>query len=90
MPIGYADGYLRALSNRAKVSVNGALAPMVGTVCMDLIIIDVSELQNVNVGDEVVLFGDDKVSVEDVSGWAETIPYEIMSIIGKRIPRIYI
>ncbi|MGH7886217.1 MAG: alanine racemase [Thermodesulfobacteriota bacterium] len=89
LPIGYADGYLRKLSNRAKVSVNGELAPVVGAVCMDLITIDITEISNVGVGDEVVLFGDSNVGVEDVSLWAETIPYEIMSIIGKRIPRIY-
>lgn len=90
LPIGYADGYLRKLSNRAKVSINGSLAPVVGAVCMDLIIIDITEINGVNVGDEVVLFGDSNISVNEVSGWAETIPYEIMSIIGKRIPRIYV
>lgn len=89
LPIGYADGYLRRLSNRARVSVNGTLCPVVGAVCMDLIIIDVTNVPGVRTGTEVVLFGDDLVTVEDVSGWAETIPYEIMSIIGKRVPRIY-
>lgn len=90
LPIGYADGYLRKLSNRAKVSINGKLAPVVGTVCMDLIIIDITDTGSASVGDEVVLFGDDNISIDNVSGWAETISYEIMSIIGKRIPRIYI
>ncbi len=90
LPIGYADGYLRKLSNRAKVSINGSLVPVVGAVCMDLIIIDITGINSANVGDEVVLFGDENISVDEVSGWAETIPYEIMCIIGKRIPRIYI
>lgn len=89
LPIGYADGYLRKLSNRAKVSVNGMLCPVVGAVCMDLVIIDVTDVPDVQTGTEVVLFGDELVSIEDVSEWAETIPYEIMSLIGKRIPRIY-
>ena len=89
LPIGYADGYLRKLSNRARVSVNGTLCPVVGAVCMDLILIDVTGVPGVQTGTEVVLFGDDLVTIEKVSEWAETIPYEIMSIIGKRVPRIY-
>ncbi len=89
LPIGYADGYSRKLSNIAKVSVNGNLAPVVGRVCMDLIIIDITGLKDVKVGDEVTLFGDDLVSIEDISNWSETISYEVMSLIGKRVPRVY-
>lgn len=89
LPIGYADGYPRKLSNRAMVSVNGKLAPVVGTVCMDLTMIDITGLGDIRLGDEVTMFGDDLVSIEDVSEWAETIPYEIMTLIGKRVPRIY-
>jgi alanine racemase len=90
LPIGYADGYMRRLSNRAKVSVGGGLAPVVGTVCMDLITVDVTGVEGVAVGDEVVLFGDGRVSVDSVAGWAETISYEILSITGKRVPRRYV
>lgn len=90
LPIGYADGYMRGLSNRAKVSIKGTTAPVIGTVCMDLIMIDVTEVSEVAVGDEVVLFGDDGVSVEDVARWADTIPYEILSTIGKRVRRVYV
>ena len=89
LPIGYADGYSRKLSNKAKVSVNGKLAPVVGRVCMDLTMVDITDIDNLSVGDEVTLFGDALVSIEDISEWAETIPYEIMTLIGKRIPRIY-
>lgn len=89
LPIGYADGYSRKLSNKAKVSINGKLAPVVGRVCMDLTMVDITDIKNVKVGDEVILFGDDLVSVEDISNWADTITYEIMTLIGKRIPRIY-
>jgi alanine racemase len=89
LPIGYADGYMRRLSNRARVSIRGTTAPVVGTVCMDLIMVDVTEVPGVGVGDEVVIFGDGRVSVEDVARWADTIPYEILSTIGKRVRRVY-
>jgi alanine racemase len=90
LPIGYADGYMRRLSNRARVSIRGFTAPVAGTVCMDLTMIDVTEVPGVRVGDEVVLFGDERVSVEDVARWADTISYEVLSITGKRVPRVYV
>lgn len=90
LPIGYADGYPRALSNRAKVSLGGRLAPLIGSVCMDFIMVDVTDVPDVCVGDEVVLFGDGLVSVEDVSSWAETISYEVLSRISSRLPRRYV
>ncbi|MCY3985946.1 MAG: alanine racemase [Candidatus Dadabacteria bacterium] len=90
LPIGYADGYPRALSNRAKVSLGGKLAPLIGSVCMDFIMVDVTDIPGVRVGDEVVLFGDSLVSVADVSSWAGTISYEILSRISPRVPRHYI
>lgn len=90
LPIGYADGYMRRLSNRAMVSIRGARAPVAGTVCMDLITVDVTDVPGASVGDEVVLFGDSLVSVDDVAGWADTISYEILSITGKRVPRRYV
>jgi len=90
LPIGYADGYMRRLSNRAKVSIRGALAPVAGTVCMDLITIDATDVPGASVGDEVVLFGDSLVSVDDVARWADTISYEVLSNTGKRVPRRYV
>jgi len=90
LPIGYADGYPRALSNRAKVSLGGRLAPLIGSVCMDFIMVDVTDVPGVCVGDEVVLFGDDLVSVEDVSSLAETISYEVLSRVSPRVPRRYV
>ena len=90
LPIGYADGYPRALSNKAKVSLGGRLAPLIGSVCMDFIMIDATDVPGVRVGDEAVLFGDELVSVEDVSSWAQTIPYEILSRISPRVPRLYV
>lgn len=90
LPIGYADGYLRLLSNRARVSIHGKTAPVVGTVCMDLTMIDVTDVPEAGVGDEVTLFGDEHVTIEQVALWAETISYEILSITGKRVQRIYL
>lgn len=90
LPIGYADGYMRRLSNRASVSVRGSRAPVAGAVCMDLITVDVTDVPGVSVGDEVVLFGDELVSVDDVARWADTISYELLSITGKRVPRRYL
>jgi alanine racemase len=90
LPIGYADGYMRTLSNRAKVSTKGYCSPVVGKVCMDLTIIDVTDVPGIKEDDEVVLFGDELVTVEDVARWAGTISYEILSITGKRVPRVYV
>jgi alanine racemase len=90
LPIGYADGYMRNLSNRAKVSTKGYSAPVVGKVCMDLTIIDVTDVPGIKEDDQVILFGDESVTVEDVARWAGTISYEILSITGKRVPRVYI
>jgi alanine racemase len=88
LPIGYADGYTRRLSNHARVSIEGTTAPVIGTVCMDLVMIDVTEVPEVSVGDEVVIFGDERVSVEEVARLADTISYEILSTIGKRVRRV--
>ena len=90
LPIGYADGYPRALSNKAKVSLRGKLVPLIGSVCMDFIMVDATDVPGVSVGDEVMLFGDGLVSVEDVSSWAESISYEILSRISPRVPRLYV
>lgn len=94
IPIGYADGYTRLLSNKGKVLINGEPAPVVGRICMDQCMVDITDLHTeVNVGDEVVLFGkqgDREIKVEDIATAIGTINYEIVSIIGKRIPRVYL
>ena len=94
IPIGYADGYTRLLSNKGKVLIHGRTAPVVGRVCMDQCMIDVSDLgEEVKTGDEVVLFGrqgDASISVEEVAADIGTISYEVVCIIGKRIPRVYL
>ena len=90
IPVGYADGYTRNLSSKGMVSIKGALAPVRGDVCMDFIMADVTDIEAVSVGDEVVLFGDELVSVIDLAQMAGTISYELLSHTGKRVPRIYI
>ena len=86
LPVGYADGYPRSLSDgKGRVAVGGQIAPVVGRVCMDLTAVDVTGL-NVNVGDEVELFGDE-VSIEEVSNAAGTIPYELIARVHQRVIR---
>ncbi|AEV67135.1 alanine racemase [Acetivibrio clariflavus] len=93
LPIGYADGYTRLLSGKGKVLVNGQLVPIVGRICMDQCMIDVTDVEGeVNVGDEAVLFGiqnGSEIKIEDIAKEIGTINYEIACIIGKRIPRVY-
>jgi alanine racemase len=89
IPVGYADGYKRMLSNgKGWVVVNGSRAPIVGRVCMDMLMIDISNL-NVQEGDEVVLMGGEMTLVE-MARLCETIPYEILTSISQRVKRIYI
>jgi len=92
LPIGYADGYGRVLSNKAQVLVRGQRAPVIGKVTMDQTMIDVGHIKNVKIGDEVVLIGKQDVDIikaEKLARLAGTIPYEIVSSITERVPRIY-
>lgn len=93
LPIGYADGYTRALSNKGKVIVNGKLASIVGAVCMDQCMIDVTDVGTVKVGDEVILLGEHgntRFNADDLAELLDTINYEIICMIGRRVPRVYI
>jgi len=87
LPVGYADGYPRALSNRGQVAVRGARVPIAGRVCMDQTMIDVTDVPGVAPGDEVVLWGG-ALPVEEVAACAETIPYELLARVGARVPRV--
>lgn len=92
LPIGYADGYGRILSNKAKVLVKCERAPVVGKVTMDQTMVDVGHIEGVKLGDEVVLIGkqgDDEIRCEELARLAGTIPYEIVCSITNRVPRIY-
>ena len=87
--IGYADGYPRRLGNGiGKIWINGKLAPVVGTVCMDMIMVDLTTIAGIKEGDEVVIFGS-QLPVQQVAQWANTIPYEIMTGISQRVKRVY-
>lgn len=93
LPVGYADGYSRALSNKGKVIINGKIANIVGRVCMDQCMVDVTDIEDVKVGDDVVLMGEDsglKIDAEDMAKLLDTISYEITCMISKRVPRVYI
>ncbi len=94
VPVGYADGYPRALTNRGQALIRGRRAPVAGTVCMDWIMLDVTDIPDAAVGDEVTLLGADsrgnRVGAEELAGWAGTIPYEIFCGISKRVPRVYL
>ncbi len=88
IPVGYADGYSRRLGNGVgKVCINGQLAPTIGNICMDTCMLDVSGL-DVHEGDVVTLFGD-RPTLDELSAWLGTIPYEVLSSISSRIPRTY-
>ncbi|MBF0493944.1 MAG: alanine racemase [Candidatus Omnitrophica bacterium] len=92
IPIGYADGYGRILSNKGEALVRGVLARVVGIVTMDQTLLDVGHIPDVKVGDEVVLIGKQKnsvISAEAISKLAKTIPYEILVGLGERVPRVY-
>jgi len=92
LPLGYADGYFRLLSNKGEVLINGQRAPIRGRVCMDQIMVDVSNIEDVEIGDEVVLIGkqgSDEITATELADLVGTINYEITCSISKRVPRIY-
>lgn len=90
--VGYADGYPRALSNIGKVIVKGEYAPIIGRVCMDQIMIDVTDIKDVELRDEVILIGSDNdktITVEEVAAPAASFNYELVCNIARRVPRVY-
>lgn len=92
IPVGYADGYPRLLSNKGRVLINGRFAPILGRVCMDQMMVDISHIKNVSVEDIVTLIGRDGnevITCEEIASLAQTINYEVICSIGKRVPRIY-
>ena len=92
LPVGYADGYSRLLSNQGEAAVRGRRVPVIGRVCMDQIMIDVTDVRDVKVGDEVVLYGGgcDYLSVSILAEKIGTIPYEVLCNISPRVPRTYV
>lgn len=91
VPVGYADGYPRCLSNKGNVLIKGKLCPIVGRICMDQMMVDVSET-DAKIGDDVILFGSDgqnSISVEEVANNAYSFNYEMVCRINRRVPRVY-
>ena len=98
LPVGYADGYSRRLSNRGQVLLRGRRAPVAGRVSMDQITVDVTEIPGAAIGDEVVLLGvqggvsqpTDAITAEDIAQLTDTIPYEVLCDIDARVPRVMV
>ena len=93
IPVGYADGYPRQLSNKGWVLIHGKKAPILGRVCMDQFMADVTEIDNVKKGDEVTLLGrdgDEFISIEEMGDLCGRFSYEFACDISSRVPRVYI
>jgi alanine racemase len=93
LPIGYADGFSRGLSNRGEVLIRGRRAPVVGRVCMDMCMADVTDIPGVSEGDDTVLIGSqsrERITAEEIAAKIGTIPYEVLCGISGRVPRIYL
>ena len=93
IPVGYGDGYPRSLSNRGWVLIRGKKAPILGRICMDQFMVDVTDIPEAQEEDEVTLLGRDgevSVGVEELSSLSGRFPYELVCCVGKRVPRTYI
>ena len=93
LPIGYAHGYPRSLSNRGRVLIQGQRVPVIGKICMDMMMIDISALSHVSIGEEVVLLGaqeEDAIHAEEMASWLDTIPYEVLCNLGSRARHVYL
>lgn len=93
IPLGYADGYSRLLSNKGYIVVKGAKCPILGKVCMDQFMVDLSGVENPQIGDEAIIYGDGNdgaMTAEDVANMRGTISYEVLTNLGKRLPKIYV
>lgn len=90
VPLGYADGIRRSLTNKGRVYINGNYANIVGTVCMDSFMIDVTDIPNVKINDEVIIFDNEHITLEELASKCDTINYEILSGISNRVPREYV
>jgi len=93
LPVGYADGYLRRLTGRAQVLIGGQRVPVVGRICMNLCMADITDLESVEVGAEVVLLGrqgGEEITADELAGWQETISYEVLCLFGASNPQVYL
>nr|HPI98764.1 alanine racemase C-terminal domain-containing protein [Synergistales bacterium] len=93
LPVGYADGYTRAMSMKIPVLIHGKKAPVVGNICMDQTMVDITDIEGVKVGDEVVLVGkqgSEQITPEDIASARGTINYEVPISFLRRVPRVYV
>ena len=90
IPIGYADGFRRDNTNKGKVVINNTICNVIGSVCMDSCMVDVTDLENVSVGDEVYIFDNKNITLEDIANLYNTINYEVLCTISDRVPRDFI
>jgi alanine racemase len=93
LPIGYADGFSRGHSNKGQVLIRGRRAPIAGRICMDMTLVDITDIRTAAPGDEVVLYGrqgDEEITIRDAAESLGTVPYEVMTSIGSRVPRTYL
>lgn len=91
IPVGYADGYMRSLSNKANVIIDGMLCPVIGKICMDQIVVELPNFEKNWLETDVLLFGNQQgLTASTVAEWADTIVYEVLTSISERVPRIYI
>ena len=89
VPIGYADGFRRDFSNGWKVLINGKKVPIIGKICMDSFMADVTELEDVKIGDEVIIWDNENITLEELAEMCNTINYEILCTISERVPRLF-
>ncbi len=90
VPIGYADGFRRTFSNGWEVMINNKMAPIIGKVCMDSFMVDVTDIKNVKLGDEVIIWDNENITLDDLAEKCDTINYEILCTIGARVPRKFV
>ncbi len=89
LPLGYADGYIRAFGGRAAVEIAGQRAPIVGRICMDQCMIDITDIPEASEGSTAVIFGSDTLTADELASWLGTINYEVVCLMAPRIPRVY-
>ncbi len=93
IPVGYADGYNRRLTNKAQATIRGRKFPIAGRICMDLVMVDIGTEHHIEIGDDVILFGrqeDNAFTVKEICHLLDTIPYEVTCWVSRRVPRVYI
>ena len=91
LPLGYADGYFRSNTGKSQLLIHGKKADIIGRVCMDQLVVDVTDIDNVKIGDEVVVFGSEPaMTAQEIAKLNGTIPYEVVCSVGMRVPRIYL